>query len=65
MKQRQIFEVSFIFGDYSVVPHAVSIKLQLGLVNHSQCIKLIGQCTLPNHKLGCIGPVQTVHTICP
>lgn len=47
------------------LPHTVSVKLQLGLVNHSKSIKLIGQCTLPHHELGRVGPIQTVHTVRP
>ena len=47
------------------LPHTVSIKLEFGLVDHSQSIKLIGQRTLPHHELGSVGPIQTVHTVGP
>lgn len=47
------------------LPHTVCVKLEFRFVDHSQCIKLIGQRTLPHHKLGGVGPIQTIHTVGP
>lgn len=47
----------------TVLPHTVSVELELRLVNHPQSIKLIGQCTLAHHELGSVGSIKTVHTV--
>lgn len=40
-----------------VLPHTVGVELELGLVNHPQSIKLVGQCTLAHHELGSVGSI--------
>lgn len=52
-------------AETKVLPHAVGVELELGLVNHPQGIELIGQRTLPHHELGRVGSIQTVHTVGP
>lgn len=47
------------------IPHTVCVKLEFRLIDHSQCIKLIGQRALPHHKLSGVGPIQTIHTVGP
>ena len=45
------------------LPWAISVILNMRLRNVSKSIKLHSQCYFPDHKLGCVGPVQAIHTV--